>query len=124
MRTLLALFCLLAGTPARAHHSLASEYDRTKPVTHGGVVTAIDWMNPHVFLYIDEKTENGDVVNRGFECYAPNILRHAGFSKDTLKIGDYITVTGWAAKDFKQRFAGREISLRDGRKFFVGPPSQ
>ena len=120
MRTFLALFCfLLAGTPALAHHSIAAEYDRTRPVTHSGVVTAIDWMNPHVFVYFDE-----EMVTWGFECYAPNILRHAGFSKDTLKVGDYITVTGWAAKDLKQRFAGREISLPDGRKYLVGPPSQ
>lgn len=125
MRTLRAIFCLfLAGFPALAHHSLAAEYDRTKPVTHKGVITAIDWMNPHVFLYIDEKTENGEVVNWGFECYAPNVLRHEGLFRDTLKVGDRIIVTGWAAKDLKQRFAGREVSLPDGRKFFVGPPSQ
>lgn len=105
--------------PASAHHSLASEYDRTKPVTHEGIITAIDWMNPHVFIYIDEKGKNW-----GFECYAPNVLRHNGFVKDTLKVGDHITVTGWAAKDLNQRFAGREIVLPDGRKFFVGPPSQ
>lgn len=70
-------------------------------------------MNPHVFLYIDEKMENGEVVNWGFECYAPNVLRHAGFFKDTLKIGDYITVTGWAAKDLKQRFAGKSVYRTD-----------
>ncbi|MGA2712570.1 MAG: DUF6152 family protein [Bryobacteraceae bacterium] len=125
MRTLLALFCfLLAGTPAWAHHSIAAEYDRAKPVTHRGVVTRIDWTNPHVFLYIDEKADDGEVVNWGLECYAPNVLRHAGFFKDTLKVGDYITVTGWAAKDLKQRFAGREINLTDGRTFFVGPSTQ
>ena len=125
MRTFLTIgCCLLAGIPAWAHHSIASEYDRTKPVTHRGVITAIEWMNPHVFIYLDEKMENGEIVNWGFECYAPNVLRRTGFVKDALKVGDSVTVTGWAAKDLKQRFAGREITLPDGRHFFVGPASQ
>ena len=115
---------LVTGTPAVAHHSFAAEYDSAKPVTHTGVVTKIDWMNPHVYIYIDEKGENGKMINWGFEGYPPNTLRRVGFAKDLLKIGDTVTVTGWVAKDSSQRFAGREISWPDGKKFFVGPPAQ
>jgi hypothetical protein len=121
--SILVFGVLLAGTPALAHHSFAAEYDAAKPVTHTGVVTQIDWMNPHVYIYLDEKGEDGKVVNWGFEGYPPNTLRRVGLAKDMLKIGDTITVTGWVAKDSSQRFAGREISWPDGRKFFVGPPA-
>jgi hypothetical protein len=121
----LVLFGLLSnGVPVWAHHSFAAEYDSSKPVTHSGVVTKIDWMNPHVYIYIDEKSPDGKTVNWGFEGYPPNTLRRVGLAKDMLKIGDSITVTGWVAKDGSQRFAGREISWPDGRKFFVGPPAQ
>jgi len=118
-----AFALLVAAAPLAAHHSFAAEYDAGKPVTHKGVVTKIDWMNPHVYIYIDEKAEDGKVINWGFEGYPPNTLRRVGLSREMLKIGDNITVTGWGSKDGSQRFAGREITWPDGKKFFVGPPS-
>jgi hypothetical protein len=122
----LSLVCAAAAmacVPAWAHHSFAAEYDSQKAVTHKGTVTRIDWMNPHVYIYIDEKSENGKVVNWGFEGYPPNTLRRVGLARDMLKVGDSISVTGWVAKDGSARFAGREITWQDGRKFFVGPPA-
>jgi hypothetical protein len=120
---LFGIFLFSASLPLAAHHSFAAEYDGQKPVTHKGVVTKIDWMNPHVYIYIDEKGEDGKVINWGFEGYPPNTLRRVGLSRDMLKVGDNITVTGWEAKDGSPRFAGREITWPDGKKFFVGPPS-
>jgi hypothetical protein len=114
---------LLAAAPVWAHHSFAAEYDNQKPVTHKGVVTKIDWMNPHVYIYIDEKSEDGKVVNWGFEGYPPNTLRRVGLARDMLKLGDSVSVTGWASKDGSARFAAREITWTDGRKFFIGPPA-
>src|SRR5665213_918438 len=84
---------LASGMPALAHHSCAAEYDSSKPVTHAGVVTRIDWMNPHVYIYIDEKSPDGKIVNWGFEGYPHNTLRRVGLSKSMLKIGDSISVT-------------------------------
>jgi hypothetical protein len=114
---------LLAAVPVWAHHSFAAEYDNQKPVTHKGVVTKIDWMNPHVYIYIDEKSEDGKVVNWAFEGYPPNTLRRVGLARDMLKIGDSVSVTGWSSKDGSPRFAAREITWTDGRKFFIGPPA-
>jgi Family of unknown function (DUF6152) len=114
---------LLAAAPVWAHHSFAAEYDNQKPVTHKGVVTKIDWMNPHVYIYIDEKSEDGKVVNLAFEGYPPNTLRRVGLARDMLKIGDSVSVTGWSSKDGSPRFAAREITWTDGRKFFIGPPA-
>ena len=114
---------LFAAFPVSAHHSFAAEYDGGKPTTQTGTVTKIEWMNPHVYIYMDVKGEDGQTANWRFEGYPPNTLRRVGFAKDMLKIGDTVTVTGWLAREAPHQFAGREIRWQDGRKFFVGPAS-
>src|SRR6476646_5189971 len=89
---------LLSGVPAMAHHAFATEFDALKPVTMKGIVTKIDWANPHVWFYLNVKTENGAVENWGFEMGGPNSLSTSGWTKETMKIGDEIIVEGSLAK--------------------------
>jgi hypothetical protein len=123
MRLKFVGFLLLASLPVVAHHSFAAEYDTKAPVTLKGVVTKIEWTNPHIYYYVDVKDESGNVANWAFEGYPPNTLRRVGFSRDLLKVGDTVNVTGWAARDGSKRAASRELTLSDGRKIFSGPPA-
>jgi hypothetical protein len=118
-------FALLAASaPLLAHHSFAAEYDGKKPITLHGVVTRIDWLNPHVYIYLDVKDDSGNVVNWALEGHPPNTLRRTGWTKDALKVGDTITVQGWRSKDDSLRIAGREVTLPDSKKLFLGPPAE
>ncbi len=91
---------LLAGTPALAHHSFAAEYDAQKPITISGIVTKVDWINPHAYIYIETKDEAGKVSNFKIEMGPPYALTRGGWKRESVKIGDRITVEGAAsAKD-------------------------
>jgi hypothetical protein len=122
---LAALIALLAAsTPASAHHSFAAEYDETKTVTLKGMVTRVDWENPHTHFYIDVKDDNGTVVSWKLEGFPPNMLIRQGWRRDvTVKVGDTITVFGWRARDASNLMQSREITLSDGRKLTSGPPA-
>ena len=105
----------------QAHHSFAAEYDGQMPVTLKGVVTKVEWTNPHTYVYIDVTEGPGKVVNWAFEGYPPNTLKRTGFPRDLLKTGDVIAITGYRARFSPNRAAGREITLPDGKKVFLGP---
>jgi hypothetical protein len=121
----LALAGILLITPHTfAHHSFGAEYDSAKPITLMGVVTKIDWSNPHVYIYLAVKGDDGQVVNWALEGHPPNTLRRTGWTRAALKENDTITVTGWMSKDGSNRIAGREVTLSDGKKLFLGPPAQ
>jgi Family of unknown function (DUF6152) len=112
---------ILPAFPVFAHHSFAAEYDNKAPVTLTGVITKVEWTNPHIYFYVDVKDENGTVVNWAVEGYPPNTLKRTGFTRDSLKVGDTVTVTAWRAKDSTTRVAGREVTFPDGGKKFAGP---
>ena len=115
---------ILYGTTVRAHHSFGAEYDAQRPVTVTGVVTKIEWTNPHCHFYVDVTDERGTVVNWKFEGYGPGVLNRNGWKKDsTMKPGDTVTVFGWRARDGGNWAHSREITLPDGKKMFFGPPS-
>ena len=115
---------LVAATPVWAHHSFAAEYDSKQLITLKGVITKVEWTNPHIYIYIDVKDANGEVTNWSLEGYPPNTLKRTGFSRDSLKIGDEITVTAYKAKDGTYTGAGREVTFSDGTKKFAGPIGQ
>src|SRR5215475_13856990 len=115
---------LISAIPLLAHHSFGAEYDANKPITLTGVLTKIEWTNPHSFIYIDVTDEKGTVTNWKLEGYPPNVLYRNGWKKDTsMKAGDRITVTGWRARDGSNLAHSREITLPSGMKMLFGPPA-
>jgi Family of unknown function (DUF6152) len=112
----------LAVAPMLAHHSFAAEFDGSKPVDLAGTVTKVDWVNPHSWIYIDVKSDDGTVANWGLETGPPNVLYRGGWRRDTVKPGDAITVHGFVAKDGSHTLAARQITTPDGRKLFAGSP--
>jgi hypothetical protein len=118
-----ALVSALAARPS-AHHSFGVAFDASKPVTLSGVVTKIDWRNPHSHVYVDVKGADGKVVNWTFEGYPPNVLSRTGWKRDeTIKIGDTIKAFGWLARDGTPFAHLREVTLASGQRLFFGPPA-
>ncbi len=117
------LFFMILSGPLPAHHSFGAEYDAAKPVTLSGVVTKVEWTNPHSHFYLDVATA-GKVTNWKFEGYPPSVLYRTGWKRAvTLKEGDQITVFGWQARDGTAWAHSREVTFPDGKKLFFGPPA-
>ena len=116
----LLLAGMLAGTRvATAHHSFAAEFDSKKPITLEGVVTKVEWTNPHVWIYLNVKDDSGKVTTWGFSGGPPGMLMRRGITKDALKIGATVNVEGSRAKDGSNNASGRRVTFPDGRNVFT-----
>src|SRR5437016_2691821 len=122
-----SMFVLAAGSgfvvatvPVSAHHALAAEYDATKTATVPGTVKTLEWTNPHARGYMDAKDESGKVVHWDFELGPPNGLMRRGWSRNSLKPGHVVTVTGFHSRTEPYVANARTVSLSDGRQVFAG----
>jgi hypothetical protein len=112
---------VLSQSGVRAHHAFAAEFDANKPVKFpDATVTKVMLINPHSWIYVDVKGADGKVENWAIEAGSPNILLRRGITKDTLKVGTKIVVDGYQSKDGSKRANGRDLTLPDGTKLFLG----
>ena len=130
MRAKLAMIIAVAGTllisatvPVWAHHAFAAEFDAKQPVKFKGVVTKMEWTNPHVWIHLDVKQPDGTVEKWSVEAGTPHVLFRRGFTKQALLPGIEIIVDGYRSKDGTHRANGRDLTFPDGRTLFLGGSS-
>jgi hypothetical protein len=111
---------LVYAAPMLAHHAFSAEYDRDKPVKVKGVVTKVEWTNPHIWFFVDVTDENGKVTNWGFSGGPPGMLQRRGITKNVLKPGDVVLVEGFRAKDASNNASGGSVTFENGKKVFAG----
>jgi hypothetical protein len=116
---------LLLAAPIFGHHSVSAEFDVHNQNTYAGVVTKVEWSNPHIYFYVDVKDARQKVTNWAFEGAGPNTLARLGWVRDSLKVGDRVTVVAYPARDGAYVGSAREVRLSNGRRVLAGmPPDQ
>ena len=104
--------------PVLAHHSFVSVFDKARPIEVTGTVTDVEWLNPHVWFYIDVENNAGEVVSWGFEMGSPNRLIRSGWNHNSLQVGQVITVVGSRARDNSLKAAVQNVTLSTGQELF------
>lgn len=120
LRLFAALCLALAPAAAGAHHSFAAQYDANQPITLDGVITKVEWMNPHTYFYVDVADDKGKVVTWAVEGGAPNVLYREGWKPTSLKKGDRVSILGSRAKNGSNQINATSFKLPDGRCVFAG----
>jgi DNA/RNA endonuclease YhcR with UshA esterase domain len=110
--------------PIAAHHSWTADYDGGKPVTVKGVVTKVEWTNPHTHFYVESKDEKGTVTAWNFEMASTLALERSGWSRKTLQVGQEVTITGFGGRAVTQRAIAQTITTADGKALFAGKLGQ
>jgi hypothetical protein len=119
-----AFAAMLVTVGAAAHHSFSAEFDANAPIELNGTVTKVEWANPHTFFYIDVAADGGKVDNWALELGSPNGLMRRGWTRNSMKIGDLVTVSGWRAKDGTLKGNARSVTLASGQKLFAGSSNE
>jgi Family of unknown function (DUF6152) len=108
---LVTIVALITSTTIQAHHSFAAQYDSKKPMKLSGVVTRVEWTNPHVYIYVDSAdAKTKKVTNWGFEMGPPHMLQKAGWKRNSLKIGETVDIEGWLARDGSSSANARRVT--------------
>ena len=110
----------ITAPPVVAHHSFAADYDASKPIALRGTVTKFEWMNPHAHLYLDVKGGSGEITHWELELGSPNTLMRSGWTRNSLKIGDEVIVTGCRSKDYSNRGNATSIMSHNGKIVLSG----
>jgi Family of unknown function (DUF6152) len=121
----LCLVTIAASRPMLGHHSFEAEFDANKPVKLTGTVTKLEWTNPHIWFFIDVKNPDGSVVNWGIEMGSPNSLLRGGWKRDSMKVGDEVSVDARGSRDGSNHANAQSVTLAStGQRLFAGSPLQ
>lgn len=120
---LIGVSMVLAASAVQAHHAFAAEFDVNKPVKLTGTVSKVEWINPHTWIHIDVKNQDGSSTTWAIEAGTPNTIFRRGVTKNSLKIGTELVVTGFQEKAGRNRANGQNITFSDGRSFLIGAQS-